>query len=177
MLQDRTNIVLIAMMIPVLALVAIGQAVIGPHLALLQAKPNLVLLLVLAWTLIRGRREGMFIGFFGGLWLDSLGMSPLGASSLALVVASFLVGMGRHQVRTTHILFSAWAAVLGTLAFTIIYHLTLGLIQTTAVWLEELGSGLWFQVVFQTSLMLLLVPFLRRLLQVRTEQPSLGYAG
>lgn len=178
MLQAHTNMALMGLMIPVLALVAIVQAVIGPHLALLQVKPNLVLLLVLAWTLIRGRREGMFVGFLGGIWLDLLSMSTLGLSSLALVAASFLAGLGRHQVLTTHILVLAWTAVVGTLVFSAVFHLMLALIQTTGVWLEEMGSGLWAQMIFQTGLMLLLVPFLRRLLpQDRIAQPSLGYAG
>ncbi len=178
MLHTRTNVVLIVLMLPILALLAVVQAVIGPHLALFQVKPNLILLLVLAWTLIRGRREGMFIGFLGGIWLDLLGLSVLGLSSLALVAASFLAGLGRHQVLTTHILVLAWVAVLGTLVFTTVFHLMLALIQADGIWLAELVSGLWAQILFQTALMLLLVPFLRRLLQQRSiPEAQLNYAG
>ncbi len=172
MLRYRTDVVLVVIMIPVLAMIAIVQATVGAHLSLLQVKPNLILLLVLIWTLIRGRREGMFIGFCGGVWLDLLGMSPLGLSSLALILASFLAGIGRHQVLTTHILVPAWAAVWGTLIYTVVYHLLLALLQTTVVWLRELSTDLWVQIVFQMTLMLMLVPFLRQLLGDHTPRTA-----
>ena len=68
-----------------LAAIGLLQTTFVPYLSLLGAKPNLMLLVVVAWTLIAGSREGLWWAFIGGLWLDLLGGSPLGASALALV--------------------------------------------------------------------------------------------
>lgn len=169
----RTNLVLMLLMFPVLAFLAMVQSVTGPWLSLFQAKPNLVLLAVLAWTLIRGRREGMMIGFLGGFWLDFLGLGTLGLSSVALVVASFVVGIGRRSVLTTHILVPAWVAVLGTLVYVSVYHLLLAATGATLVWFWELRRFLAVHVLYQTTLMLLFTPLLRSMLQQRSNPASI----
>ena len=79
-------------LVPMLAAIGLLQTTFVPYLSLLGAKPNLMLLVVVAWTLIAGSREGLWWAFIGGLWLDLLGGSPLGASALALVAAAYLIG-------------------------------------------------------------------------------------
>lgn len=163
----RTNAGLVVVMIPVLALVAMMQGVLGPRLAILDAKPNGILLLVLIWTQVRGRREGMFMGLIGGFWLDFLSLSTLGFSSLALVLTSFLTGLGRRNVLATHILVPTWLAVLGTLTYSTIFNALLAAFHTTLVWTAEFRDLLAVQVLFQMVAMLLLTPLLYSLLRRR----------
>ncbi len=51
-----------------------------------------MLLVVLAWTVVRGVDEGLVWGFVGGLVVDLLSGGPLGATMLALLAAAFLAG-------------------------------------------------------------------------------------
>lgn len=83
---------------PLLAAVGLLQTTFVPYLSLLGAKPNLMLLVAVAWTLIAGSREGLWWAFIGGLWLDLLGGSPLGASALALLVSVYLIGLGAVSI-------------------------------------------------------------------------------
>ncbi|MBK6429438.1 MAG: rod shape-determining protein MreD [Anaerolineae bacterium] len=85
-------------LVPMLAAIGLLQTTFVPYLSLLGAKPNLMLLVVVAWTLIAGSREGLWWAFIGGLWLDLLGGSPLGASALALVAAAYLIGQGAGAI-------------------------------------------------------------------------------
>ena len=41
-----------------------------PHLALASIKPNLLLVITASFGLMRGKKEGMFVGFVSGLMLD-----------------------------------------------------------------------------------------------------------
>lgn len=66
-------------------LAALLQAAVLPQLILLQARPNLVLVLILLWTIARGAREGALWAFGAGLFLDLITLAPLGSHALALL--------------------------------------------------------------------------------------------
>jgi len=51
-----------------------------------------MLLVVLAWAVVRGVDEGLMWGFVGGLIIDLLSGGPLGATPLALLAVAFLAG-------------------------------------------------------------------------------------
>jgi rod shape-determining protein MreD len=51
-----------------------------------------MLLIVLAWAVVRGLDEGLVWGFVGGLIIDLLSGGPLGANILALLAVAFLAG-------------------------------------------------------------------------------------
>lgn len=134
------------------------QSTVGNQLVLFQVKPNLMLLLVLIWTMMRGRREGMVVAFLGGFWLDFLSLGTLGISSAALITASFIVGFGRRGVAVTHLLIPLGMAIIGTSVYIVIFHLLLALTQSTWVWMMELQRNWHTQILYQTGLMLLFVP-------------------
>jgi rod shape-determining protein MreD len=51
-----------------------------------------MLLVVLAWSVVRGMNDGLVWGFIGGLIIDLFSGGPLGATVLALVVVAFMAG-------------------------------------------------------------------------------------
>jgi rod shape-determining protein MreD len=51
-----------------------------------------MLLIVLAWAIVRGLEEGLVWGFIGGLIIDLLSGGPLGANVLASLAVAFLAG-------------------------------------------------------------------------------------
>lgn len=153
-----TNPILLLLLIPALGILAILQSTLGNQLALLQVKPNFILMLVLIWTMMRGRREGMVVAFMGGLWMDFLALGTLGISSVALISASFIVGFGRRGVAVTHLLIPLWMVVVGTSVYIVVFHTLLALSQSTWVWMMELRGNWHTQLLYQTGLMLLFVP-------------------
>ncbi len=154
--QSPANPILLLLLFPALGLLAMVQSTLGHQLALFQVKPNFMLLLVLVWTLMRGRREGMVVAFLGGFWLDLLALGPLGISSVALIAASFAVGVGRRGVAVTH--HPLWMALVGTSVYMLLFHLLLALTQSTWVWLWELRANWYMTLLYQVGLMFFFVP-------------------
>ncbi len=152
------NPILLLLLFPALGLLAMLQGTLGNQLALFQVKPNFMLLLVLVWTMMRGRREGMVVAFLGGFWLDFLALGSLGISSGALIAAAYVVGIGRRGVAVTHYLIPLWMAVMGTSVYMLVLHLLLALTQDTWVWMGELRANWHTELLYQSGLMFLLVP-------------------
>ncbi len=61
-------------------------------MSVLGARPNLMLLVVLTWTVARGTDEGLVWAFAGGLIVDLLSGGPLGGTALALLAAAYVAG-------------------------------------------------------------------------------------
>jgi len=68
----------------VLALGALAEATVGHRLELGGGRPNVVLLLVVAWGLLRGIEEGALAGLLGGLALDLVSGTPFGLQTILL---------------------------------------------------------------------------------------------
>jgi rod shape-determining protein MreD len=106
--------------------VALTQTVLLAQVDLWGARPNLMLLVVLVWSVIRGVDEGMVWGFIGGLVVDLLSGGTLGATVLALLAVALLAGQpwGRGiGSPTIRLLLLAFVAVLA-------YHLILLMVLT-----------------------------------------------
>jgi rod shape-determining protein MreD len=154
-------------MIPFLGMLAIVQTVVGPRLTFLQVRPDLILLTVVAWTLFNGSRSGIVWGFVGGLWMDLLSGGPMGGSSLALMAAALVAGIGHNRFFRSNPMVPVTAAFLGTLVYSFIYLGILTLVNHRL----SLGETL-FQIVlpatfYNSILMFLLTPLLHRWLEQR----------
>lgn len=100
--------------------------------------PDLILLIVISWSLLRGSREGLVWGFVGGLCLDLLSGGPLGASAIALMVVSLLSGQGETNIFKGNLLLPLIIAPLGTLVY---YGLLLVILELTGRSLSLLPSS------------------------------------
>ncbi len=90
---------------PLLGLLALLQSSLLPHFSIVGAHPDLVLLAVVSWTVLRGLAEGLTWAFVGGLWLEALSGAPFGLSLLALVIIAFLVSPLETTLLRQHIVF------------------------------------------------------------------------
>lgn len=110
-----------------LIVIALAQTTLSPRLALLGVQPNLMLLTVLSWSLLRGWKEGMLWAFGGGLLLDLLSGAPLGTSALSLLLVSFLSSQGEVTMFRTTLSLPLVAGFAGSLlhdsAFLAMLHL------------------------------------------------------
>lgn len=153
--------------VPLLGLIAVFQTVVGPRLTLINVRPNLVLLTVIVGTLLYGSREGIVWAFAGGLWMDVFSGGPMGGSSLALMVAALVAGVGHNTLFRSNLLVPVLASILGTLGYSLAY---LGILAAIghrlpfAMTVERLVVPV---IIYNGALMLLATPLLNRVPEQR----------
>ena len=72
------------------------QCTVFSKLALASIKPNLLIILTAAFGFIRGPKDGMFIGFFSGLFIDIQFGNILGFYALLYLLIGYVNGMFHH---------------------------------------------------------------------------------
>ena len=155
--------------IPLLTGVALIQTVLLSRVALWGARPDLMMLVVLVWSVVRGVREGLVWGFIGGLIVDVFSGGPLGASTLALLSVALLAGqpwargIGSTVIRLILLALVAVAA----------YHLVLLIILGWTGYAVGFGRALLRVVAPSALLNAIMTPFVHRplyWLERRTRQ-------
>ncbi len=81
-----------------LAVAVLIQATLLTRIRFFGAQPDLLLVMVICWSLLHGVSEGLMWAFIGGLAFDVVSGLPLGASPLALMPICFLASIGRTSV-------------------------------------------------------------------------------
>lgn len=151
------------LIIPAVGAVAIFQTVSGPWLTVNGVRPDLVLLIVIARSLLAGRRDGTLWGFVGGLWLDIFSGGPMGASSLALMAVALLTGVGHNAVFRRNLFVPLIATLLGSGVFSLIYMAILAMVgyrfPADLLFTEVVGPVLLYNGI----LMFLATPLLNRI--------------
>jgi rod shape-determining protein MreD len=113
-----------------LALAALLQSVLGPSLPLVRGRPDLVLVVVLAWAMLRGSGEGAFVGFLGGALLDSVTYTPFGINSALLGLLGYFTGLPEVNVYRGNLPYFLGTAALTTLIYHTLYFLILQALGT-----------------------------------------------
>jgi len=107
--------------LPLLTAVALIQSTVLSRVSVLGARPDLMLLVVLTWAVVRGLDEGLMWAFIGGLIVDLLSGGPLAGTALALVAAAYLAGQSLGEEVGSEVVRLVILGVLGALT----YHVTL----------------------------------------------------
>lgn len=141
---------------PLLTGVALVQATLLSRISVLGAPPNLMLLVVLVWTVVRGIDEGLVWAFMGGLMLDLLSGGPLASMALALLAAAYLAGQSLGEEVGSQAVRLMILTVLGAVA----YHLVLLILLNWSGHVVEWGSALVRVAGPSVLLNALIVPFL-----------------
>jgi rod shape-determining protein MreD len=101
-------------LLPTLTLVQVSLA---QHLVIAGAYPNLALLAVVDWGIIRGVEEGMLWGLMGGIFIDLYSGLPFGTSSLAFVLIAGLISLGEGTLMRTNVLLPFLTVIGATLLY------------------------------------------------------------
>lgn len=175
--MSRNLIIYYAMPLIVL-LLALLQSTVATQMAIRGVKPDLVLIVVIAATLVYGGQGGLLWAFIGGIGVDLFSGGPFGASSLALMMATLVAALGYRVLSRYHILVPLGAAGIGTILYGLVY---LGILKAldmaaqlpllSALQIPEHTIALWEtmrQIVipamfYNTTLMLFLTPLLNRI--------------
>jgi rod shape-determining protein MreD len=155
--------------IPLLVTVALSQTVLVSRVDLWGGRPDLMLLIVLVWSVVRGMNEGLVWGLIGGLIIDLISGGPLGATTLALLVVAFMagepwgLGVGAPVIRL----------LILTFICVIVYHLVLLAVLGWTGYAVDWGWALLRVAAPSALLNAVLAPFVQRplgWLERRTRQ-------
>ena len=97
-----------------LLVVALAQATVVPAYNPISVQPNVVLVLILVWSALRGLPEGLSWAFAVGILLDVLAVDPLGTNALALLWVVLLAGLSRRRFFQSSLIFPMALAVVAT---------------------------------------------------------------
>jgi rod shape-determining protein MreD len=122
-----------------LILLALLQATLIPPVPYVGIRPDLVLLLVLAWTMVRGTKEGAVGAFVGGLALDVFSPLPLGSHALALLLTVVPVGWLGAPFYRGNLVYPIVGAFLSTMLYNVLLLGLSRLLGQGILW----GSMLW----------------------------------
>ncbi len=106
------------LLIPVFALLAAVQTTLVPLLPTGDARPDLMLVIVIAWGVVRGGGEATLWGLGGGLFLDLMSGAPFGLQTLGLAV----VGLVADLMETAFFRSSILIPLAAVFVATFFYH-------------------------------------------------------
>jgi rod shape-determining protein MreD len=137
--------------LPVSILLAILQSAVTSRLQIFGVSPNLALLFTVGWVLFCGVRQGIAVALVGGLVLDALSGAPFGFSTLSLLLASLVAGLGESNVFRTAWFLPYLVIALATLVYEGTLMFLLRMAGRPMIWAPALG-----RIVFPEALLNLL---------------------
>ncbi|MBA7585768.1 rod shape-determining protein MreD [Candidatus Atribacteria bacterium 1244-E10-H5-B2] len=81
------------------------QLTIINSITILGLKPDLIMVVVVVFSLLKGEKEGTISGFASGLLQDIFSIGLLGMNALAKTAIGFTCGMLKEKIFHEHILF------------------------------------------------------------------------
>jgi rod shape-determining protein MreD len=170
--------------LPLLALASVLQVSFVPQLRILNGIPDLVLLIVLSWSLNTTLEDGVIWAFVGGICKDLLSAAPLGTSVVGMVIVVFGIHAIREQIYSVGLFTLIWSTLLGTTfqQFTVLVILLLA--GYGPAFGDRLGYGIVLDSITSIILptvfynLLLILPvygFVRRI-QQRAERNKRSYS-
>lgn len=158
----------------ILAAAVLAQGTLFSRLGSASARPDLLLVLVVCWSLLRSVSEGLVWAFLGGIGTDLIAGMPLGTSSLALMPICFLSGLGRNSALASSFLLPA---LLVALATPLHGWIILVIQQARGEAVEWIASSLRIiapAMLLNALLAVVVHPLLRRVAQ-RMSAPAIGW--
>ena len=134
--------------LPLVLLCALVEAAVLPLFRVYGLQPNLVLVLLVAWLMLRGPGEGFVFIALGGVMLGLVDGAPLGTALLAMAPMFFLHETRGSQLREGGLVLT----IVFTLIMTVSYHLVYLTVYTlqgqNGPWLEA-----FTRIVLPTALL------------------------
>lgn len=142
-----------------LTLAALLQVSFLPALRVQGVYPDLCLVLVVVWSLLRGAKSAAVWAVITGLWLDLLSRGALGTYTLGLLAAAYLAGLGRRIIYHP-----SFVLALGMTALTTLVQagLQIALLWRASgfVWNNAVLRMLAIQIAYNSVLLVLIYPLL-----------------
>lgn len=156
-------------MIPLIALACLLQATALSRIKVYGVKPDLVLILIVIGALVYGSRSALVWAFIGGLGMDVFSGGPMGSSSLALMAAALVAGVGHRTLSRFNMLVPLAAMAAATLVYAGSYLGLLTVLQYLRVTFHQIPLLPTIQhvvvpaMLYNTTLIVVLIPLLNRI--------------
>lgn len=153
------------------------ETTVFQHLALASVIPNLLIILVTVFGLIRGKDEGMVLGFFCGLVRDVLYGELLGFCALIYMVIGYLSGCfsrifyGDNDIKLPILLVGASDLIYGILNYILLF-----LLKSDFNFRFYLRSIIMPEVIY-TSLVAIVLSYIILVVNMRLEDNEKRSAG
>jgi len=149
--------------LPILLIAAALQASFVPQIRLLGGGPDLVFLLVIAWSINAELDDSIVWAFVGGIAQDLLSAAPTGTSVLGMLIIIFAVsGLGR-QVYRIGIVILVGLVLGGTLLQQVIEMVIIWLVGFEVNWLVDFAYIVAPTMFYNLLLILPVYWFVRRI--------------
>ncbi len=109
--------------IPLFLGLAVLQTAVLPYFPLYGVVVQLLLLVVVSWTLLHGLEEGLVWAFVAGLCIDLFSIGPTGATALAYITAVLAVASLNSVLPSGRFFMPVFYAALSTIIVFIVYLL------------------------------------------------------
>lgn len=116
MTVQRVNPSLVVGALVLLAATVLQQGAIS-HASVASVRPDVVMLLVVNWSILRGVEAGMLWGLVGGLFVDMFSGLPFGTSSAGYVAVAVLLRLTERAFIRAHLLMPLITAFMATLVY------------------------------------------------------------
>jgi rod shape-determining protein MreD len=140
--------VTIYLVIPLLLAAAILQTSVVPHLAVWGVFPDLPLLIVVSWGLVRGAQEGIVWGFIAGVAVDLLSGAPFGAATLSLMVVGLISGLASSTVVRAQLILPPVTVFAATMVYDMIFLSVVQVAGQSVDW-----GGTFVRIVLPSALL------------------------
>ncbi len=149
--------------IPILALVAALQATFVPQIRLLGGGPDLIFLVVLAWSINIKLEGGVTWALVGGILQDLFSAAPTGTSAVGLIIIVFAVNQLVRQVQRVGIILLLGLALAGTLFQQVMMIVLLGLLGFNVDLIGDLSDVVFPTMLYNLVLILPIYWLIRRI--------------
>jgi rod shape-determining protein MreD len=157
-----------------LSALALLQSTLLPQFRVFGVQPDLVLLVVVAWSLLRGSEEGMLWALIGGLALDILSSAHLGVNTLPLLSIGFLAGLWQRDIVRQDLLVPFLAIPVATIAYQGAMVALLKLFGWPGSWSASLRHAILPTALLNTLLIPVVYVLMRRL-DRRTHDDNIAW--
>ncbi len=161
------------LLLPLFVLVAILQTTLVPLLPFGEARPDLFLVMVVAWGIVRGGGEATLWGLGGGLVLDLFSGAPFGIQTLALGAVGLLADLMGTAFFRSNFLIPLAAVFIGTILYYFLQAAAMQSLGYQVLWEPFLRGIVLPAAIMNTLLMPFVYGGLRRIHQ--REHPRLTW--
>jgi rod shape-determining protein MreD len=130
-----------------LLMTALVQTSVLPAFPVFGVSPNLVLIFLVCWTVVRGEQEAMIVVPIGGLCLSFVGSQPVGVALLAATPVLLLSELAVLRLTGSDLLLTLVLVFLSSLLYESVLLVALRLEGETIGWLAA-----FLRVVLPTSI-------------------------
>ena len=147
------------------------QTTLSPYIKINGVHPNLVLILVVGWIILRGMGDGLTWALIGGLCLDFVSAAPFGIFTVTMLVVALVANLSHGRIFGRSIVLPLSLTFPLSLLFNTLALLLLSLWGRPVIWTDAFSHVLLPAALFNTGVMMLIFPLLYLLNRYLNPQP------